>query len=82
MCAGMKIESIFWLSKLKEDRPTLSVIIEVEDAKITNTLTQEELVSDHTRHGIMRYNPVCKIKQSFNYYKYGHISVHWQKLQP
>ena len=34
MCAGMKIESLFWLSSLKKDRRTASLMIEVDDAKI------------------------------------------------
>ena len=31
---GMKIESLFWLSALKKDRRTSSLVIEVDDAKM------------------------------------------------
>ena len=79
MCTGMKIESIFWLSSLKKDKRTLSLVIEVDDPKIANTLIEEELVLDHTLHGCMGYNSSCRIKQCFNYYKYGHVSVNYQK---
>ncbi len=58
----MKIESIFWLSALKKDKRTSSLVIEVDDAKIANTLMEEEPVLDHTLHGCMRYNPACRIK--------------------
>ena len=79
MCAGMKIESIFWLSALKKDRRTSSLVIEVDNAKMANMLIEEGLVLDHTLHGCMRYNPACRIKQCFNCYEYGHVSVHCQK---
>ena len=79
MCTGMKIESIFWLSTLKKDKRTSSLVIEIDDAKMANTLIEEGLVLDHTLHGCMRYNPACRIKQCFNCYKYGHVSVHCQK---
>ncbi len=62
MCAGMKIESIFWLSALKKDRRISSLVIEVDDAKMANMLIEEGLVLDHTLHGCMRYNPACRIK--------------------
>ena len=79
MCTGMKIESIFWLSTLKKDKRTASLVIEIDDAKLANTLIKEGLVLDHTLHGFMRYNSACRIKQCFNCYKYGHVSVHCQK---
>ena len=79
MCTGMKIESIFWLSTSKKDRRTSSLVVEVADAKIANMLIEEGLVLDHTLHGCMRYNPACKMKQCFNCYKYGQVSVHCQK---
>ncbi len=62
MCAVMKIESIFWLSVLKKDRRILSLVIEVDVAKIANILVEEGLVLDHTLHGCMRYNPAYRIK--------------------
>ena len=79
MYAGMKIESIFWLSTLKKDRRSSSLVVEVDDAKMANMLIEEGLVLDHTLHGCMRYNPACRIKQCFNCYEYGHVSVHCQK---
>ena len=62
MCTGMKIESIFWLSTLKKDKRIASLVIEIDDAKMTNTLIEEGLALDHTLHGCMRYNPACRIK--------------------
>ena len=79
MCAGMKIESIFWLSALKKDKRTLSLVIKVDDAKMANMLIEEGLVLDYILHGYIRYNPAYKIKQYFNCYKYGHVLVHCQK---
>lgn len=48
MCAGMKIESIFWLSASKKDRRTSSLVVEVVDAKRANMLIEEGLVLDYT----------------------------------
>lgn len=79
MCMEMKIKSIFWLSMLKKVKRTSSLVIEIDDAKIANKLIEEGLVLDHTLHRCMRYNPACKIKQCFNCYKHGHVSVHCQK---
>ena len=79
MCAGMKIESIFWLSVLKKDRRTLLLVIKVDNAKMANILIKEGMVLDHTLHGCKRYNPTCRIKQCFNCYEYGHIWVYCQK---
>ena len=75
----MKIESIFWLSTLKKVKRTSSLVIEVDDANIANMLIEEELVLDHTIHKCIRYNPTCKIKQCFNCYEYGHVSIHFEK---
>ena len=79
MCTGMKIESLFWLSSIKKDRQTASLVVEVDDAKMANLLIEEGLVLDHTLHGCMRYNPACKVKQCFKCYEYGHVSVHCRK---
>ncbi len=51
ICTGITIESIFWLSALKKDKHTSSLVIEVDDAKMTNTLIEEGLVLDHILHG-------------------------------
>lgn len=75
----MKIESIFQLSALKKDRRSLSLVIEVANAKMANMLIKKGLVLDHTLDEYMRYNPICRIKQYFNCYEYGHVSVHCQK---
>ncbi len=75
MGAEMKIESIFWLFTSKKDRRTSSPVVEVADAKIANMLIEEGLVLDHNLHRCMRYNPACRIKQRFNCYEYGHVSV-------
>ena len=75
----MKIESIFWLLALKKNRRTLSLVVEVDDAKIANMLIEEGLVLDHTLHGYMRYNPAYRIKQCFNCYEYGYVLIHCQK---
>lgn len=60
ICTGMKIEGIFWLSALKKDRRTASLALEVDDAKMANTLIEEGLGLDHTLHGCMRYNPAAE----------------------
>lgn len=62
MCAGIRIETIFWLSVLRKDKHILSLVIEVDNAKIANMLIVKELVLNHTLHRCMRYNPACKIK--------------------
>lgn len=54
-------------------------MVEVDDAKMANMLIEEGLVLDHTLHGCIRYNPACKIKQSFKCYEYSQVSVHYQK---
>ena len=59
--AGMKIESIFWLSISKKNRCILSLVLEISDAKMANMLTEEGLILDHILHGCMRYNPACRI---------------------
>lgn len=62
ICIEIKIESIFWLSILKKDKRILSLIIEVDDAKMVNMLIKKRLILDHTMHGCMRYNRTWKIK--------------------
>ena len=61
--AGMKIESIFWLSALKKDRRILLLVFEVDNVKMANILIEERLVLDHTLHRFMRYNLTYRIKQ-------------------
>ena len=65
MCTGIKIESLFWLSSIKNDRQTASLVVEVDNAKMANLLIEEGLVLDHILYGCMRYNPTCKVKQCF-----------------
>lgn len=79
MCTRIKIESFFWLFMLKKDRRTSSLVIKINDAKKANMLFGEGLVPDQTLHRCMRYNPIYKIKQYFNYYEYGHVLVYHQK---
>lgn len=62
MCAGMKIVSIFWLSALKKDRRTSSLVVEVDEAKMANMLIEEVLVLNHILHGCLTYNPASRIK--------------------
>lgn len=62
ICTKIKIESIFWFYALKKDKHTLSLIVEVDDAKIANILIEKELVLDYTLHGYMRYNSGYIIK--------------------
>lgn len=76
---NMKIGNIFWFSTLKKDRHILLLVIEINNAKMTNMLIKEQLVLDHTLYGCMRYNPAYKIKQCFNCYKYNHVLVYYQK---
>lgn len=66
----------FYAEKKKR---TASLVIEIDNTKMANTLIEEGLVFNHTLHRCMRYNPAYKNKQCFNYYKYGHVLVHFQK---
>lgn len=79
MCTRMKIEGMFWLFALKKDRRTASLVIEIDHAKMANTLIEGGLVLDHTLHGYMRCNPASRIRQCFNCSKYSHVLVHCQK---
>lgn len=79
ICISIKIESIFWLSMLKKDKHISSIIIEVDNAKIANILIEKRPVLNYILHRYIKYNLACKIKQYFNCYKYGNISVHCQK---
>lgn len=42
ICISIKIESIFWLSILKKDKHTSSIIIEVDNAKMANILIEKD----------------------------------------
>lgn len=75
----MIIESIFCVSTLKKDKCITSLVIEIDNAKIANTLIEEEPILDHTLHGYMRYNPACRLMQCFNYYEYGYVLVYCYK---
>lgn len=79
ICAGMKIEGIFWFSILKKDKQISSVVVEIANTKIAELLIQKRLVLDHTLQGWIKYNSACEIKQSFNCYEYNYISIHYQK---
>lgn len=63
MCISMKIESLFWLSSIRKDKKTASLVLEVNNAKMANLLIEERLVLDHTLHRCIRYNLACKVKQ-------------------
>lgn len=63
MCISMKIESLFWLSSIRKDKQIVSLVLEVNNAKIANLLIEEGLVLDHTFHRCIRYNLACKVKQ-------------------
>lgn len=73
ICTGMKIEGIFWLSALAKTRRSLSLVIEVHNAKIANFLIEKKLVLEYILYKCIRYNLTCRIKQYFNCYKYGHV---------
>lgn len=77
ICTGMKIEGIFWLSILKKDKRILLLVIKVDNIKIVNILIEKTLIFDHTLYRCIIYNPVRKIKQWFNCYKYNHGSVYY-----
>ncbi len=79
MCTSMKIESLFWLSLIKKDRQTASLVIEIDNVRMENLLIEEGLVLDYTLYGCMRYNFICKVKQCFKCYEYDHVSVHCWK---
>lgn len=77
ICANIKIENIFWLFILKKNKHTLSIIIKVNNAKMTNMLIQKKLFLDHILHRYMRNNFIYRIKQYFNFYKYDYILVYY-----
>lgn len=79
MCAGMKIENIFWLSALKKDKGILLLIVELDDTKMANILIEKELVLDYALYKYIKYNSICKIEQCFNCYEYSYILIHYQK---
>lgn len=62
ICMRMKIGGIFWLSTLKKNKRTFSLIIEINDAKMADTLIKKKPVLNHTLHGCMMYNLAYKIK--------------------
>ena len=74
---NIKIENLFWLSSIKKDRQKVLLVIKVNNAKMANLLIEEKLVLDHILHICIRYNLICKIKQCFKYYEYGHILVYY-----
>ncbi len=76
---GWRLRVFFGSLHWKKNKRTSSLVIEVDDAKMANTLIEEGLVLDHTLNGCMRYNPASRIKQCFNCYEYGHVSVYCQK---
>ncbi len=41
ICKGIRIESIFWMSPMNKNRQTILLVIEVDDAKMTNPLIEE-----------------------------------------
>lgn len=63
---------------LKKDRCTSSLVIKVDNAKIANTLIEKRLVLDHTLQRCIKYNSTCRMKECFNCYEYGNVSVYCQ----
>lgn len=79
MYTGIKIQSLFWLSLIKKNKQIALFVVELDNEKIANLLIEEKLVLNDTLHRCMRYNPTCKIKQYFEYYKYVHVLVYCRK---
>lgn len=79
ICIDIKIKSIFWLAILKKDKHIFLLVIKINNIKIANILREKKLVLGHILHKYIRYNLICKIKQCFNYSKYDHSSVYYQK---
>lgn len=46
---------------------------------MANNLIKKILILDQILHSYIKYNSTCKIKQSFNYYKYNYILIYLQK---
>lgn len=76
---SINIESLFWLSLIKKERQTASLVIEVDNAKLANQPIEERLFLNHTLYRCMKYNLAYKVKQFFKCYKYGHVSVYYWK---
>ena len=62
---------------LKKDKHTLSLVIEIDYAKIANVLIDERSVFDQTVYRYIRYNLIYRIKQYFNCSEFGYILIHW-----
>lgn len=79
MYKAIKIECIFELFRQKKDGRIASLVIQIANLKMANLFIKKKLVMNHTLHGCIKYNPICKIKQYFNCYKYSHVLVYCQK---
>lgn len=77
MYIGINIKNIFWPFAYKKDKCILLLVIELNDAKIVNILIKKNVVLDYILYKCMKYNPTCKSKQCFNYYKYSYILVYY-----
>lgn len=77
--ADMMIKSISQLFTLKNNKATLSLVIETIHAKMCNMLNKKKLVLDYILYRYINYNLVYKIQQYLNCYEYGHISVNGYK---
>lgn len=53
----------------------MSLIVEIDNAKMANLLIEERLVLDPIRYRCIRYNPACKIKQCFKCYEYSYVLI-------
>lgn len=65
MCISLKIKNLFWPSSIKKNMQKVSLVVEVDNAKMANLLIKENLVLDYSFHGCRKYNPTCKLKQCF-----------------
>lgn len=74
ICIAMKIEIIFWFFLLKKDICTSSLAIKIDNSRMANMLIEERFVLVNT-YCCITYNPLCRIKQCFSCYEYGHVLV-------
>lgn len=74
---GMKIWTIFELYLLRMIKFTKFSVMRIDIAKMAKTLIKKREVLNYNHRKCVRYNPLCRKKQFFNCYKYGHVLVHY-----
>ena len=73
---GADIKYIGWLTKTAPStKKATSAVVEFARPEEANTAIREGLVWEAEQLGCELYDKSCRLKQCFNYYKYGHIGT-------